>query len=598
MTSDILQRGFDFMKTKLGRLDSYSVLLIAAVTPVLVFGSGFTLGLAKERWKIKALAKKRKQKTEECRQALRALTDKIATNGKVSAERQQEIGAWSLCQLVDKLQSGEVLAEEVLETYQHKALEAHQKTNCLVEPILEAEAQALSCDTNGGRRGPMHGIPVSLKENYGVKGYDTTAGCAVFIGQPAEMDAVIVQVLKKQGAIPFVKTNIPQTMISWETSNPIYGSTVNPHDLSRGVGGSSGGEGALLAAGGSLLGFGSDIGGSIRIPSALCGVYGLKPTVGRLSSQGSSPIGRGQTIIPSTFGPMACDVDSLVTVMRALLVPYMFELDNTVPPLPFNEQMYSSKRPLRIGYYTQDSAFHAVPACERAVHVAKTALQKQGHELIPVTFPDLGKTSTLLWGQVIFGDKGQQLYDILKHDAVDMDAAMGLYFPLSLSIWWRKVLVFVLKLMAPDVGRAVQNMLGISSVAGWWELVTRVQEFRQSVRAEWRKRQLDVVICPGFGCPALPFADSARATGAVIYTSTYNVLDFPAGSVPVTKVTEQDVAMVKDYPASDVWHQTVKKGMQGSEGLPVGVQVVALPWQEELCLRVMKELETALKQGL
>ena len=90
------------------------------------------------------------------------------------------------------------------------------------------------------------------------------------------------QVLKQQGAVPFVKTNVPQTMISWDTSNPIFGATTNPHKPGRGVGGSSGGEAALVADGGSVIGVGGDIGGSIRIPTHMCGIFGFKPTAHRI----------------------------------------------------------------------------------------------------------------------------------------------------------------------------------------------------------------------------------------------------------------------------------------------------------------------------
>ena len=107
-------------------------------------------------------------------------------------------------------------------------------------------------------------------------------GLSNYIDRPFEQTSIIVQVLRHQGAIPFVKTNVPQTMLSWENSNPIFGMTRNPHDESRSAGGSSGGEAALIAAGGSVLGWGGDIGGSIRIPAAMCGIYGIKPTSTRI----------------------------------------------------------------------------------------------------------------------------------------------------------------------------------------------------------------------------------------------------------------------------------------------------------------------------
>lgn len=127
---------------------------------------------------------------------------------------------------------------------------------------------------------------------------DCTGGCSRDLEKLYSEDCVIVQVLLHQGAVPFVRTNIPQTMISWETTNPIWGQTTNPNEPRippRTVGGSSGGEAALIAAGGSVLGIGSDIGGSLRIPAAMCGIASIKPTSGRLSSKGTCPVLKGQT---------------------------------------------------------------------------------------------------------------------------------------------------------------------------------------------------------------------------------------------------------------------------------------------------------------
>ena len=119
-------------------------------------------------------------------------------------------------------------------------------------------------------------------------------GLASLVGKPATESSVLVQVLLDQGAIPFVKTNVSHLMISWETLNPTFGYTSNAHCPGRSAGGSSGGEGALVGGGGSVLGWGSDIGGSIRIPSSMNGVYGLRPTSERISSKGIVPVTGGQ----------------------------------------------------------------------------------------------------------------------------------------------------------------------------------------------------------------------------------------------------------------------------------------------------------------
>ena len=167
-------------------------------------------------------------------------------------------------------------------------------------------------------------------------------------------------------------------MISWENTNPIFGQTVNPRDVTRGPGGSSGGEGALIAGGGSILGIGSDIGGSIRLPAACCGVYGMKLTGGRTSLRGMQFASEGQLCVPVANGPLARDVDSLLLCCKVLLSPKMFDLDTYTPPVPFRDQLYAETpgKPLKVGYYVDDGKHTPVPPNARAVREAVEALRK------------------------------------------------------------------------------------------------------------------------------------------------------------------------------------------------------------------------------
>lgn len=150
------------------------------------------------------------------------------------------------------------------------------------------------------RRGLLHGMPVSIKECCDVAGHAATFGVAKRLDQVATQDAALVALLRQHGAIPFVRTNIPQTMLTFDCSNPVYGESSHPTHRERSPGGSSGGEAALQAAGGSVFGLGSDIGGSARIPAHNCGTCGLKSTSPRLSKLGwHGPI-PGQSGINST----------------------------------------------------------------------------------------------------------------------------------------------------------------------------------------------------------------------------------------------------------------------------------------------------------
>lgn len=151
-----------------------------------------------------------------------------------------------------------------------------QQTNCLTELLPEALLQAQAADEfikrTGRTLGPLHGLPVSLKEQIAVRGHRTNAGFVAWTDRVTQHDANLVTSLKSLGAIPFARTNQPQSFMHLETSNNIYGVTVNSRNRSLTAGGSSGGEAALMVLGGSPLGIGGDIGGSIRSPAAQNGV--------------------------------------------------------------------------------------------------------------------------------------------------------------------------------------------------------------------------------------------------------------------------------------------------------------------------------------
>uniref|UniRef100_A0A8C2TCN3 Fatty-acid amide hydrolase 1 n=1 Tax=Coturnix japonica TaxID=93934 RepID=A0A8C2TCN3_COTJA len=392
--------------------------------------------------------------------------------------------------------------------------------NCVQYFIPECEEQLQEIQQQR-EKGLLYGIPVSIKDHIGHKGHLSTCGLVKFLGTPEQEDSVLVKVLKRQGAIPFAKTNVPQSLFNYDCSNLIFGQTLNPLNHQKTPGGSSGGEGALIAGGGSLLGIGSDVGGSIRLPSSFCGLCGLKPTAQRLSLSGINGPVDGIVSVPYALGPMARDVDSLALCMKALLCEEMFQLDPTVPPIPFNEEVYSSSAPLRIGYYDTDGYFPLPPCMRRAVHETKEALQAAGHQV---------------------------------------------------------------KVAVVSTRRSVKEM---------WDHQHQIEVYRSEFITQWRELQLDVMLCPVLG-PAFTIGFPGKLLSAISSTMLYNVLNFPAGVVPVSTVTEADEEELKIYRGccDDLWDRTLKQAVEGAVGLPVAVQCVALPWQEEMCLRFMKEVET------
>ncbi|NWI66650.1 FAAH1 hydrolase, partial [Todus mexicanus] len=378
---------------------------------------------------------------------------------------------------------------------------------------------------------------------------------------------------------------------SYDCKNMIFGQTLNPLLYTRTPGGSSGGEGALVGGGGSILGFGTDVGGSLRFPAAFCGICALKPTGNRLSKKGVISGVVGQKAVAAALGPIAKDVDSLALCMRALLCEDMFNLDSTVPPLPFNEEVYSSTQPLRIGYYETDFFTMPSPAMRRAVREAKQLLEDAGHTLVPFEITNVDHVIFNFCVRGLFADGGVSF--VKKFNGELEKSSVGVFFWLAKSPeWLKRVLSWIFK---PFVRSFFFSSIdGVKhTVDEVWSLHQEIEEFCHQFIAQWKKLNLDVMLCPMLG-PALSIGYPQKLSVAVSYTMLYNALDFPAGVVPVTLVTDEDEEELKSYQGyyRDWWDRTLAKAFSDSQGMPVAVQCVALPWQDELCLRFMKEVET------
>ncbi|KFQ56914.1 Fatty-acid amide hydrolase 1, partial [Pelecanus crispus] len=503
-----------------------------------------------------------------------------------------------LLELTGRLQEGSLCPKTVLYTYLEKALEVTQQTNCLRHFIPECEDQLQEIQQQR-EKGMLYGIPVSIKDHIGHKGHLSTCGLVQCLGTPVQEDSVLVKVLKRQGAIPFAMTNVPQSLFNFDCSNPIFGQTLNPFNHQKSPGGSSGGEGALIAAGGSILGIGSDIGGSIRLPSSFCGLCGLKPTAERLSVWQTRllnvDICSRPTPVPCALGPMARDVDSLALCMKALLCEEMFQLDPTVPPIPFNKEVYSSSAPLRVGYYDTDGYFPLPPCMRRAVQETRGALQAAGHQLVPFSPPRIHYVMTELFLKTFFADGGHAWLDLFTEDIVDPSLKSQVNC-CKIPRLGKKLLALILKPLQFLLLLKLKNIAMIStcrSVKEMWNHHHQIEVYRTEFISQWRELRLDVVLCPVLG-PAFTTGYPGKLLTAISSTMLYNVLNFPAGVVPVSTVTEADEEELKLYQGccNDPWDWTLKQAVAGAVGLPVAVQCVALPWQEELCLRLMKEVET------
>src|SRR6201996_6991934 len=224
----------------------------------------------------------------------------------------------------------------------------------------EALSRAKDCDQflskHGRIIGPLHGLPISLKDSFNVKGYQTTIGYVAFaLNPPAAINSGLVDIILAAGAVCYVKTNLPQTMMAADSDNNLFGRTLNPNKLSLTAGGSTGGEGALLKMRGSVLGIGTDMAGSVRIPALCNGVFGFKPCVGRIPFAGKVPPGRlgSPSVIAPVIGPEAHSVRDLELFMRVVIDSEPWNIDDGVIAVPWR-RVEPPKRKLRLGMVLED----------------------------------------------------------------------------------------------------------------------------------------------------------------------------------------------------------------------------------------------------
>ncbi|GEM07545.1 amidase family protein [Rhodotorula toruloides] len=493
-------------------------------------------------------------------------------------------------------------ATNVILVFIRSAIRSHEQTNAVTEILFdEAFERAQDLDAEFARTGkvvgPLHGVPVSLKDHIDIAGYDTSMGLTHMTSQPVEEDSGIARVLKKAGAVPFVKTNIPQTMLSFESSNPLFGITKNPYNPDRIPGGSSGGEAALLASDGSVLGIGSDIGGSLRIPAHFSGCFSLKPCSGRFPASGCQNFTPGFEGVHSTMGPMGRSVSDVEALTRVFLDASIdvSRTETGVIPMPYKKDVELPKK-LKFGYYLNDGFCKASPACERAVLMAVEALRKKGHECVEFEPPNPLEAMEYFTA-LTSADRYETLLSFLRGDPVEPALWLVTIGPkLPAPLRWLLNWVCEKFLGDPKMARLMRASKGKS--------VVEVQEW-QHRRDLWEEHGFDAVLCAPQATPALQHGDTWDLSVLAIGTILWNVIDSSVGLLPMTFV---DASL--DVPSASWWEsQRASPGSalvdkrvygkggvydaQAMEGLPVGLQIVGRQYDEERVVELMKVVDQA-----
>lgn len=356
---------------------------------------------------------------------------------------------------------------------------------------------------------PFLGVPFTAKEFIRCEGLPHTAGSVHRVDIVAMADAPIVARMRAAGGVLLGVTNVPEGGLWMETYNRVYGRTSNPWDKGRTSGGSSGGEGALIAAGGSPIGIGADIGGSIRLPSAFCGIPGHKPTGGVLPTAGHWPTLGDGTDLSLTVGPMVRRTEDLLPLMRVL----------SDPGATFGEALAPTD--LRVFVADGSAAVGVSSVVRRAVRRAGAALERQGAVIRDLGEPFL-RRGLELWAATLGAAEGGESFG----EMMSGDDRVRLRDQLPAALLRRSPHITPVLLVI-----LLERLLGSVPGGALGELLERGDELR--LRLERVMGADGVILCPVYPTVApRHHAPLARPLGFA-WTAVFNALHFPVTVVPV-----------------------------------------------------------------
>ena len=451
------------------------------------------------------------------------------------------IAAMDATAIATAVRNGEYRAEQVLDACIARIEATDGLINAFTDRTFErARREARAIDARRARGEPLPalaGVPYAVKNLFDIEGLTTRAGSKVLLGEPpAAADAVLVQRLGNAGAVLVGALNMDEFAYGFTTENSHVGACRNPHDPSRIAGGSSGGSGAAVAAGQVPLTLGSDTNGSIRVPSSLCGVFGLKPTFGRLSRRGSFPF----VASLDHLGPFARSVADLALSYDVMQGPDPLDPGcHATRVQPVHERIDAGIGGLRIGVLAGYFDEQAGPDARRALALAAAALNATPG----VTWPDAALARAAAF--VTSASEGGALHlPRLREHAAEFE-------PLSVD----------------------RFIAGALQPAEWY---MRAQRFRRIYRdkvlalfGDW-----DVLLAPATPVSATP-----------IGAEQFELNGTPMPARPSMGLLTQPIS----YAGCPV--VAVPLWPNGPAALPIGVQVIAAPWREDLALRVARKLE-------
>ncbi|RDW87968.1 hypothetical protein BP5796_03662 [Coleophoma crateriformis] len=472
--------------------------------------------------------------------------------------------------LVEAMAAGTWTAEEVTIAFLKRATIGQQLLNFATEFMSEAAiARAKELDASfrdtGKISGPLHGVPISCKEHIGFKGRVCNAGFVSWMDFVSPDDAYVVQLLRNAGAIMLVRTNEPQSLMHMDTSNNITGITLNPHNLALSPGGSSGGEGAALAFKCTALGVGTDMGGSIRLPAAFNGVYGLRTTAGRVSGIGIKAAGLGQESMHGVLGPLAHSIDDIDLFMKSILDQKPWVVDPSLVPVPWRPvDAVPSK--ITVAMLADDGIVTPHPPITRALKVAKEKLVAAGVKVVDWKPYETEKIATMA-GKFLFADGGRSHREVLEESKEPL----------------RPLTEWVLS-RYPDPMTVYEN----------WGLNYDREVLKGTYHHIMQQAGIDVILGPAY-----PGTSDQNGTPTYfLYTIVWSVLDFPALVFPTGLKVDQivDVADFTYKPRNEMdGEEHAKYAPEKHVDAPIGLQLVGKRFHDEELLAIAQVIEKIIK---
>ncbi len=522
-----------------------------------------------------------------------------AYSEEISAERRLLITRLSSRELVSKIKLKEISSREAVISYAINCANIGKELSLLADvnfylALEEADkADKLIKETSDPKTLPAFiGLPISIKDQIQIKGMRSTLGLMKNHNHIDSEDSYIINILRKEGAIPLCKSNVPQGLLALESHCELFGNAINPWKKNKTCGGSSGGEAGLVSSFCSSIGLGSDIGGSIRNPANYCGIYGFKPTIRKISKKKNLQLNNsnyfGFDLIEGSMGPLARSVDDLIFFCETLFG--QFPEDFSSSQTKFDKEKYEkalNKGKLRIGYNTDIQRCELAKGIKTELEAYLNKLKEEGHELVYI---DIEKHLPLLdKGCEIMGNsqKFQTLNESLEGEEL-LYSYKGIRAILSLPKWLLRILSIVLRLTKNNrKADLIDRVKVYSSVKEYFDNVAEYNKLKDKFYDEFKTKQLDCVILPIQPFPALDLGLGDISPIMIFYTMLLNFLDMPAGSIPL--------GLLKDTTYESKHKDNIKKkieqSLKTSLNLPIGFQVGCLPNCDEECLAYMKRFD-------